>query len=127
MTPTSSVGFPKGMTQRAYVKRKRSRKKATDYAENRKVKKRSGHVCEVKERGHMFPDYFFRCSQYAMPGVHHLIFGRGKRNVGRSILAECKIAICPVHSLEIHEHLLNPVEGCDPTLADSVRYERKLR
>ncbi len=97
--------------------------KAKDEAENAKVRKRSRGQCEVVGvYGSAIPD--LRCQAKAMPQSHHLIYGSGRRNVGKSILAECRQAVCKRCSDLIHQHILVPVPGCDRERAASVRYQR---
>jgi len=109
---------------------------ALDRAENAKVKQRSGGQCEVRE---MFrvdrweservtgePTWRYlphRCALRASH-VHHLISGIGRRNVGRSITAECKLHVCDRCHEEIHGHVLKPVNDYEKEAAATVRYER---
>jgi hypothetical protein len=90
-------------------------------AENAKVKQRSGGQCEVIEVGTTLKRCPLRASH-----VHHLIGGSGKRNVGKSITAACKLHVCErCHEL-IHGHVLKPINGYEREAAATVRYERVL-
>ena len=109
---------PRLLAQRA----KKAATAAQDRAESAKVKKRSGGRCEVvcvineplERRCHL------RASQ-----VHHLISGIGRRNIGKSILAEHKLHVCKNCHEEIHGHVLVPVNAYEREDAATVRYERR--
>ena len=108
-------------------KRDAKAKTATiDRAENAKVKRRSTGLCEVRV---VTPNaltgvrYISRCWRRASH-VHHLIAGIGRRNVGRSILAEHKLHTCGICHSEIHGHVLQPVNATEREAAATIRYER---
>lgn len=118
---------------RALDKTKRTAEVAKqDREENAKAKMRSGRKCEcwILLTSHQVePRHWYlyerRCLNNSMPGVHHLIYGSGRRNVGKSILAAHKLDVCEKCHNEIQQHILVPVPGCDRERADSVRYERR--
>lgn len=60
-----------------------------------------------------------RCRHRAVGEPHHLISGIGRRNVGRSILAAHKIAVCKKCHAEIHGHVLKIACG------DARRYDAR--
>ena len=93
-----------------------------DMDENRKVKQRSGGRCEVQVIGKAI---IWRCPLRASH-VHHLMGGIGRRNVGRSITAECKLHVCERCHEELHGHVLKPTNYYEREDAASVRYERVL-
>lgn len=96
---------------------------AIDRRESAKVKARANGRCEVRWRWQGQDTPFQRCTRPPGPGNHHLIYGIGVRNVGPSILAEHRIAVCvQCHPLLTH-HVLVPV-GPDREDAAAVRYER---
>jgi hypothetical protein len=99
---------------------------ALDRSENAKVKQRSGGQCEVRvcrESKQFFGRDINRCPLRASH-VHHLISGIGRRNVGKSITAECKLHVCDRCHEEIHGHVLKPVNATEREAAATVRYER---
>lgn len=94
----------------------------TDRAENAIVKRRSLGRCEVVEVAGSVK-ILFRCERRANH-IHHLKAGIGRRNVGDSITALCKLHVCDQCHREIHGHVLRPVNGIDHEDARRVRYER---
>lgn len=64
---------------------------ALDRKESLKVQARSGGRCEVYVEARWGD--VWRCDRRAIE-VHHMISGRGKRNVGISVLAEHKLNVC---------------------------------
>jgi hypothetical protein len=65
-----------------------------------------------------------RCQRRASEN-HHLIGGIGRRNKGRSILAEHRLDVCQRCHEEITGRVLVPcVEQKDAEWAATVRYER---
>jgi len=102
---------------------------------------RSGGRCEVMERW-VAGDWqaivisepigpwiksasFSRCIHRASEN-HHLIGGIGRRNKGRSILAEHRLDVCSYCHEEITAHVLVPcVDEAQRELAATVRYERR--
>jgi len=118
------LGHPKPRPH-ALVKRERKAAVSTqDRAENRNVRLRSDGRCEVVERfEHNYSDLLAnlifpcRCSRMATGTPHHLIGGFGRRNIGKSILAQWKLAVCRRCHDEITRHILVPL---DPR-ADALR------
>jgi hypothetical protein len=81
---------------------------------------RSGGRCEVRGAGR-----FSRCIHRATEN-HHLIFGIGRKNVGRSRMAEHRLHVCAYCHEEITAHVLVPcVDEAQRELAATVRYERR--
>lgn len=96
---------------------------AVDRRESANVKARSFGRCEVIVR--ICGRLVARCLRPAAPGNHHLIGGSGKRNRGRSILAEHRLATCARCHRDITDHVLIPcVSRADAECADRVKYER---
>jgi hypothetical protein len=91
---------------------------------------RSGGRCEVMEVGVMSINGTrlkspVRCTSRAFEN-HHLIGGLGRRNVGRSRLAEHRLDTCRECHQEITAHVLVPcVEEAQRELAATVRFERR--
>ena len=110
---------------RARKLEKSDRAKATaklDRAENAKALKRSGGRCEVMfGSGHGYP--WRRCMRRTAGDPHHLIKGYGRRNVGPSIWAEWKLAVCQQCHSDIHNAVLVPVDPKADAL--HVIYERR--
>lgn len=94
-----------------------------DRAERKRCRERSGGRCEVRElyAGSLVP---YRCTERATEN-HHLIGGIGRRNRGRSILAEHRLDVCSNCHSEITNHVLQPVGTPeDRETAATVRYIR---
>ena len=107
--------------------RKRERKAAVtaqDRAENRTVKARSGGRCECywSCAGFTTRNLACRCAHRAVGEPHHLISGSGRRNIGKSIVADWKLAVCRECHRDIHEHILVPVDPKSD--ASSIVYRR---
>jgi hypothetical protein len=98
---------------------------AKDRAERAKCRQRSGGRCEVIEvyesAGREITSACFRRASQN----HHLIGGSGRRNTGRSILAEHRLDTCDRCHDEITNHVLVPVDGTQKEDAATVRYERQ--
>lgn len=99
-----------------------------DRKENAKVKQRSGGRCEVRIdltlEGYTEPWAIDRRCVRRASQTHHLISGIGRRNIGKSILAEHKLHVCDLHHQEIHGHVLRPLNATERESAATVRYER---
>jgi hypothetical protein len=89
---------------------------------------RSGGYCEVLVASGLHPWVgrgFTRCHHRATEN-HHLIGGIGRRNVGRSRLAEHRLHVCAYCHEEITAHVLVPcVDEAQRERAATVRYERR--
>lgn len=111
MIDTSDFRFAK---PRARVLEKREAKAALDAEDARQRKlchKRSGMRCEVIEVNLKPEDsaiVCLRCKGHVSHN-HHLIGGRGKRNVGDSILAKHRLDTCTRCHQDIHAGILSPV------------------
>lgn len=130
----SSLTYAKPTTlERLQAKAKQTlATKALDAAERKKCHRRSGGRCEIIV-AEMKPEHsavvYVRCKRRASQN-HHLIGGRGRRNRGESVLAECRLDICALCHAEINAGVLSvvpvPVDG--PPLyryAATVRYWRR--
>jgi hypothetical protein len=99
---------------------------AKDKAENAKARKRAKGRCEVHE---LWPlpcpvtqsARYVRCPNKDVH-THHLLSGIGRRNIGRSVLAEYKIRVCEKCHADIHAKVLQPTTAEHD--AASVRYRR---
>lgn len=110
---------------------------AIDRRENLKVKKRSGGLCEVQvwlppsERrrlpGELPVAKYSLCMGLAVGEPHHLISGIGRRNVGKSIKAEHKLAVCRKCHAEIHGHVLKPENEANRYDASKIRFVRFIQ
>jgi hypothetical protein len=104
----SGFAIPKGTLKaidRAVAREERNRK---DRDENTKAKKRATGRCEVVEstarKGHVSVG---RCTNRDTE-THHLIGGIGRRNRGKSILAEYKLRVCKECHAAITANVLRP-------------------
>jgi hypothetical protein len=99
-----------------------------DREENAKVKQRSQGQCEVRQTNVYSggKTTVSRCHLRASQ-VHHLISGIGRRNVGDSISAKCKLHVCDRHHSEIHGHVIVPVNSFEREDAATVVYERWMK
>lgn len=95
--------------------------KTKDQQERDKCHERSGRKCEVVEE--FESGYSFRCLRPVVEN-HHLISGIGRRNKGRSILAEHRLDTCKRCHDDITGKVLRPIDGTQKELAATVRYER---
>lgn len=96
-----------------------------DRDENLIVKLRSQGQCEVVyvAANVIRHKLEWRCAHRGAH-IHHLISGIGRRNRGISILAEHKLHVCAECHMEIHGHVLKPVNATEREDAATVRYER---
>lgn len=109
-------GRPHDLDRQALVKLRDK----IDRQERAKCHQRSGGRCEVVEV--VLGTTNCRCWNRATQN-HHLKSGIGRRNKGKSILAEHRIDTCDACHTAITRHVLRPVgEGRED--AATVRYER---
>jgi hypothetical protein len=96
---------------------------AQDRKENAKARKRAKGRCEVLTEAYCVGRTVMclKCPR-KNAHVHHLISGIGRRNMGRSILAEHKLCVCEICHHDIHAKVLQPTTATDE--AASVRYRR---
>jgi uncharacterized cupin superfamily protein len=96
-----------------------------DKAENAKAKKRAGGRCEVRGIGihdkTVYGTGVWRC-QAKDTETHHLIGGIGRRNKGKSIMAEFKLRVCKECHAAITANVLRPTTAEHD--ASTVRYWR---
>ena len=91
---------------------------AKDTAENAKARQRAKGRCEVRVPG-SFGD--FRCLNRDTQ-THHLLGGIGRRNKGKSILADYKLRVCDECHKAITAKILKPTTAVHD--AHTVRYWR---
>jgi hypothetical protein len=114
----SQLAFPKSRVKALDKADKQKALKAKDKAENAKAKKRACGRCEVWEQsGH----WRARCMDKDTE-THHLIGGIGRRNKGKSILAEYKLRVCKECHAAITANVLKPTTAEHD--ASTVRYWR---
>lgn len=87
--------------------------KAADEAENKKVRERSGGLCEItfvvpEEHVTHGRITFSPCCQHRAVHVHHCLSGIGVRGRGASANAENKLHVCAECHRDIHARLLVP-------------------
>lgn len=114
---------PKLLEKRAKVADLKKR----DRTELQKCHERSGRQCEVYLQnqldGWLGPEgAWVRCFRRATEN-HHLKGGRGRRNVGDSVLARHRADVCAEHHRELTAHILEPVSDV-VTKARGLRVER---
>ncbi len=130
------VGFPKPRKIDRLNRKLRisSAQRSIDRIERQKCAKRSQGRCEVIEavlKPEQSQVIYRRCKNRASQN-HHLLSGRGRRNVGASILAEHRLCVCQIHHAEITARILVPIPqpanrrriGIETTAA-TVTYWRK--
>lgn len=104
---TAGLAFPKPRPAKLARAERRKQQMATDDAQNRVVRQRSGGRCEVIEE---VMGGLQRCDHVAIH-VHHLLSGIGVRGRGRSAMAENKLHCCLRCHDAIHAHTLIPEGG----------------
>ena len=125
----SGLAIPKGRVKALDKADKTKAIEAQDKAENAKAKKRAGGRCEVVEMRPIIgasPSFksvnvAMRCPSAAAE-THHLIGGIGRRNKGKSILAEYKLRVCKECHAAITANILRPTTAEHD--ASTVRYWR---
>lgn len=118
--------FPKPRPRLLEKRAAKAALNSLDKAERKKCRMRSGGRCEVLEvkmRPEESAVVVVRCKSRASQN-HHLLAGRGRRNIGESVLAGRRIDVCGSCHMEITNHVLTPVTGDRYTYAASVRYWR---
>jgi hypothetical protein len=100
----AGLALPKGKPKLAERDEKRDALAALDLAENRKARKRAGGRCEVKVQ---FGARVFHCTRKDAE-THHLIGGIGRRNSGKSVLADYKLRVCTECHRDITGNKLQP-------------------
>ena len=116
----SHSAFPKQRVKALDKADKQKAIAAKDRAENDKAKKRAGGRCEVRFVSVASQDGLRCISKGVDP--HHLIGGIGRRNKGKSILAEYKIWVCRQCHDDITANILRPTTAEHD--AATVRYWR---
>jgi len=120
--------FPKPAPRLLDKRKAKADVAAMDKKQRAVCKARSGGYCEVLVVSGLHPwagRGFTRCHHRATEN-HHLIGGIGRRNKGRSILAEHRLDVCGYCHEEITGKVLVPcVEESKREQAATVRYERR--
>jgi hypothetical protein len=94
-------------------------------ADAARVDREQRAICRHRSMGRCEVVTRHRCIHRASEN-HHLIGGIGRRNKGRSILAEHRLDVCSYCHEEITAHVLVPcVDEAKREAAATVRYERK--
>jgi hypothetical protein len=116
----SGFAFPKGRVKALDKQDKQAALEALDKKENAKAKKRAKGRCEVYApvRGLAYPA---RCIHKDVE-THHLLGGIGRRNRGKSVLAEYKLRVCKECHTAITANILKPTTA--EATAETVRYWR---
>lgn len=114
----SGCAHPKSRPKALEKEEKRHAIALRDARENTKARVRAKGQCEVRmELGR----YMFRCP-HKDSQTHHLIGGNGRRNRGKSILAEYKLRVCQSCHDDITANILRPTTAEHD--AKTVRYWR---
>lgn len=94
-----------------------------DKAENAKAKARAKGQCEVMTviDARSRKTIAVRCDRQDRE-THHLLGGNGRRNRGKSILAEYKLRVCPTCHAEITRNILKPMTATHDAI--TVRFWR---
>ena len=120
MIDYSGFAFPKQRVKALEQQDKATALESKDKAENAKARKRAKGHCEVIEPcpigGGMV-----RCLRKDTQ-THHLIGGIGRRNKGKSILADYKLRVCDQCHDDITRKILQPTTA--EHTAATVRYRR---
>lgn len=134
--PKAAEGLAKPRPRLLVKREAQSKVKTEDQQERDKCHVRSLGQCEVWET--FIPIFVFekktmkslppslmvkRCKRRASEN-HHLIGGIGRRNKGKSILAEHRLDCCAQCHKDITGNVLIPVDGTKKEDAATVRYER---
>ena len=117
--------FKSEIVPRAVEKADRTKQRMDiDAEETKKAKARSKGQCEVVWFGKK-ARRVKRCERRAMPGIHHMISGRGKRARGPSLLMAHKQDVCfDCHAL-ITSKVLKRVGGDVPLWTDEYEHQGK--
>jgi hypothetical protein len=119
----SALAFPKTRPKALDKKDKAKALAAKDKAENAKAKKRANGQCEV--RGWEIVEggipCVCRCTRKDTQ-THHLLGGIGRRNKGKSVLAQFKLRVCDSCHAAITANVLKPTTADHD--ASTVRYWR---
>jgi hypothetical protein len=109
----SGFAFPKARNKALDKQDKQAALEALDKKENAKAKKRAKGRCEVivsrgvPPKGSVTLWHSERC-QRKDTETHHLIGGIGRRNRGKSILADYKLRVCKECHAAITANILKP-------------------
>jgi hypothetical protein len=117
----SALKFPKSRVKALEKADKAAALATQDKKESAKAKRRAKGMCEAWSPCPV-GGFMVRCYRKDTQ-THHLISGIGRRNKGKSILAEHKLRICDQCHADIHAKVLQPTT--DTTEAAKVRYRRQ--
>jgi hypothetical protein len=101
----SLLAIPKSRVKALDKDDQRKALAAKDKAENAKARKRAGGQCEIRTA--LVGKLFTRCKRAGVD-PHHLIYGSGRRNRGKSILADYKLWVCRQCHAAITANVLRP-------------------
>lgn len=119
--------FSKGKPHILTKREKKAAVTAEDTKQRERCHARSGWRCEVWEvipRPESSAIVTKHCKGKVVNN-HHLIGGHGRRNVGKSILAEHRIDVCQKCHQDIEAEILVPADRDKAELAATVQYERR--
>jgi hypothetical protein len=128
----TGFALPKGRPKALDKADKAKALAAKDRDENIKAKMRARGRCEVLELverlGQKYPDGSCEVVTVSMPCMrpdtqtHHMIGGIGRRNKGRSIMADYKLRVCAECHAAITANILQPTTA--EHTAATVKYRR---
>jgi hypothetical protein len=124
----SGFAFPKSRVKALDKADKAAALAKQDKAESAKAKKRAKGLCEVIEQWteragvSSVTLYCSRRCHRKDTETHHLIGGIGRRNKGKSILAQWKLRVCTEHHQQITAKVLKPTTA--EADASTIRYWR---
>ena len=125
MIDYSGFAFPKQRVKALEQQDKATALESKDKAENAKAKKRANGRCEV----YLAEPYGTNLTRWVGlfctnkdTQTHHLIGGIGRRNKGKSILADYKLRVCDQCHDDITRKILQPTTA--EHTAATVRYRR---
>ena len=131
MIDYSGFAFPKQRVKALEQQDKATALESKDKAENAKARKRAKGQCEVQECAEVDEPHMprtsrplwrvWRCAKKDTQ-THHLIGGIGRRNKGKSILADYKLRVCDQCHDDITRKILQPTTA--EHTAATVRYRR---
>ncbi len=122
-----TCAIPKPRPRRLEKREKKAALLADDARERNACHKRSGGRCEVliaNFRPEASELTYTRCKR-AVRQNHHLIGGRGRRNVGRSLFAAFRLDVCNECHADITDKILVPMRQDQAYEAATIRFERR--
>lgn len=127
--PEAAKKLQKGTPRKLVTDAAKAKVGTTDKQQRAKCHVRSGGRCEVWSVIYTAPGsprvrVFGRCPRRVSQN-HHLLGGIGRRNKGRSILAEHRLDVCEPCHKDLTGNVLTAVDGTLKENAATVRYERR--